>query len=84
MLKARQSLEIHDPILQKMNVFRVTVDAVVCHLPLLPKDHVVLLDGVFNGIGRCQDLLMMLLGVGFDMTDLCRMGSPLNLSIVHL
>ena len=27
---------------------------------------------------------MMLLGVGLDTTDLCRMGSPFNLGIVHL
>ena len=53
-------------------------------LPLLPEDHVVLLDRVFNGVGRCQDLLTMLLGVGLDTTNLCRMGSPFYLSIVHL
>ena len=62
----------------------MTVDVVVRHLPLLPKDHVVLLDGVFDCVGSCQDLLTMLLGIGLDMTDLCRMGSPLNLRIIHL
>ena len=84
LLETTQSLKVYHSVLQEAKFFQLTVNAVMRHLPLLPKDHVVLLDGVFNGIGRCQDLLMMLLGVGFDMTDLCRMGSPLNLSIVHL
>ena len=60
------------------------VDTVVCRLPLLAEDDVVLLNGVFNHVGSRQDLLVMLLGISLDMTDLCRMGSPLNLSIVHL
>ena len=84
MLKTRQGLEIHDPILQKTDVFRTTVNTVVRHLPLLPEDHIVLLDGVFDRVGSCQDLLMMLLGVSLDTTDLCRMDSPFHLGIVHL
>ena len=84
LLETRQGLEVHDPILQKTDVFRTTVDTVVHHLPLLPEDHVVLLDGVFDGVGRHQDLLTMLLGVSLDTTNLCRMGSPLHLSIIHL
>ena len=84
MLKAGQSLEIHEPVFQKTNVFRTTVDTVMCHLPLLAKDHIVLLDGVLNIVGSCQDLLAMLLGVGLDATNLCCMSSPLHLGIVHL
>ena len=84
MLKAGQSLEIHELILQQANVFRTTVNTIVCRLPLLPKDHVVFLDGIFNRAGSSQDLLMMFLGVGLDATDLCRMGSPLHLGIIHL
>ena len=56
----------------------------MCRLPLLPEDEVVLLNGVFDRVGGRQDLLSMLLGVGLDTTDLCRMSSPLHLSIVHL
>ena len=84
MLKTRQGLEVHEPILQKTDVFRTTVDAVVRRLPFLPKDDVVLLDGVFDCVSSCQDLLTMLLGVGLDTMDLCRMSSPFNFSIVHL
>ena len=84
MLKTRQSLEVHDPILQKMDVLRLTVDAVMCCFPLLPEDDVVLLDGVLNRVGSGQNLLMMLLSVSLDTTDLCCMSSPLNLSIIHL
>ena len=84
LLETRQGLEIHNPILQKTDVFQTTVNTVVSRLPLLPEDHVVLLDGVFDGIGRCQNLLTMLLGVGLDTTDLCHMGSPFYLSIIHL
>ena len=83
-METRQGLELHHPVLQETNVFRVTVDMIVHHLPLPGKDHVVLLDRGFNGVGRCQDLLTMFLGVGLDMTNLCRMGSPFNLGIVHL
>ena len=54
MLETRQGLKVHNPVLQKTNVLRMTVDAVVRHLPLLPEDHVVLLDGIFDGIGHCH------------------------------
>ena len=62
----------------------MTVDMIMCCLPLLGEDDVVLLNDVLDHIGRCQHLLLMLLGVGLNMMDLCRMGSPLHLSIVHL
>ena len=84
MLETSQSLKVYYLVLQKAKFFRTMVDAVVRHLPLLPEDHVVLLDGVFDGIGSRQDLLTMLLGVGLDMTDLCYMGSPFHLGIIHL
>ena len=87
-METRQGLEIHNLILQEMKLFRATVDAVVRHLPLLTKDHIVLLNGIFDGvldhIGCRKDLLSMLLGVSLDVTDLCHMGSPLYFSIVHL
>ena len=56
----------------------------MCCLPLLREDDVVLLNGILDYVGCCQHLLSMFLGVGLDMTDLCHMGSPLHLSIVHL
>ena len=74
----------HHPILQKTDVLQATVNTIVCHLPLLGEDNVVLLDGVLDHICCCQNLLSMLLGVGLDMMDLCHMGSPFHLSIVHL
>ena len=84
LLKTRQCLEIYHPIPQKEDILRAMVDMVVCHLPLLGEDDVVLLDGVFNFVGCRQHLLSMLLRVGLYTTDLCCMGSPLYLSIVHL
>ena len=60
------------------------VNTVMCHFPLPAEDDVVLLDGVFDGVGSRQDLLTMLLSVGLNTMDLCHMGSPLYLSIVHL
>ena len=62
----------------------MTVDTVVRHLPFLPKDHIVLLDGIFDRVGSGQDFLTVFLGVGLDTTNLCCMGSPLHFSIVHL
>ena len=84
LLETRQGLEVHDLVLQKTDVFQMTVNAVMHHLPLLPEDHIVFLDGVFNSVGCGQDLLTMLLGVGLDMMNLCHMSSPFHLSIVHL
>ena len=84
MLETRQGLEIHDPILQEKDLLRTSVNTIVCRLPLPGKDDVVLFDGILDYIGRCQDLLSMPLSVGLDTTDLCRMGSPFHLSIVHL
>ena len=60
------------------------IDMVVCHLPLLRKDDVILLNSVLDHIGCSQHLLSMLLGVGLNTMNLCHMGSPLHLSIVHL
>ena len=62
----------------------MTVDTIVCCLPLLGEDDVVFLDGVLDHVGCGQNLLLMFLGIGIDMMDLCHMGSPLHLSIVHL
>ena len=84
LLETRQGLEIHHPVLQKTNLLQATVDTIVCCFPLPGKDHVVLFDGILDHIGRRQDLLSMLLSVGLNTMDLCRMSSPLHLSIVHL
>ena len=54
------------------------------HLPLLGEDDVVLLNGILDHVGGCQHLLSMLLGIGLDTMDLCCMGSPLHLGIIHL
>ena len=62
----------------------MTVNAIVCHLPLLPEDHIVPQDGIFNRVGSGQNLLSMFLGVGFDTTNLSRMSSPFHLRIIHL
>ena len=79
-----QRLEIHHPVLQEKDLLRMMVDTDVCCLPLLGEDDVVLLDGVLDHVGRCQHLLSMLLGVSLDTMNLCRMGSPFHLSIIHL
>ena len=84
MLETHQGLEVDHPVLQKAELLWATVDTVMCHLPLPGEDHIILLDGILDHIGRCQDLLTMLLGVGLDMTDLCCMSSPFHLSIIHL
>ena len=83
MLKTRQSLEIYYLVLQETVILRTMVDVVVCRLPLL-RENDILLNGILDHIGRCQYLLLMLLGVSLDMMDLSRMGSPLHLSIIHL
>ena len=67
-----------------MSLFRMTVDAIVCHLPFLGEDDVVLLDGILDDVGHSQHLLLILLGIRLDLTNLGCMGSPLPFSIVHL
>ena len=67
-----------------MGLLQATVNTVVCRLPLLGEDDVVLFNGILNHIGSHQYLLSMLLGIGLDTMDLCRMGSPLHLGIIHL
>ena len=83
-METSQGLEIHHPVLQETDIIRTTVNMVMCHFPLPGEDDVVLFDGVLDHVGRHQDLLSMLLSVGLDTTNLCRMGSPLYFSIVHL
>ena len=62
----------------------MAIDAIMCCLPLLGANHVVLLDHVLDPIGRGQDLLMVLLGICLDTTDLGSMSSPFCFSIIHL
>ena len=62
----------------------MTVDPIMCCLPLLSEDDVVLFNGVLDSVGHCQYLLTMLLGVHLDTMNLSRMGSPFHLGIVHL
>ena len=62
----------------------MAIDAIMCCLPLLGANHVVLLDHVLDPIGRGQDLLTVLLGICLDTTDLGSMSSPFCFSIIHL
>ena len=66
------------------DILRTMVDMAMCFFPLLGEDDVVLLNGILDYIGGRQHLLSMLLGIGLNTTNLCHMGSPLHLSIVHL
>ena len=84
MLETQQSLEIYHPVLQEKNVFRTTVNTIVRRFPLLSEDNIVLFNGVLDHVGGRQNLLSMLFSVGLNTMDLCRMGSPLHLSIIHL
>ena len=62
----------------------MTVDSVMRQLPLLSKDDVVLFNGILDYVGRHQHLLVILLGVRLNLTNLCHVGSPFHLCIVHL
>ena len=84
MLETSQGLEIDHPVLQEANLFQVMVNMLVCCFPLFGEDDVVIFDGILDHVGCRQNLLLMLLGIGLDMMDLCCMGSPFHLSIVHL
>ena len=83
-METRQGLEIHHPVLQETGILQATINVVVCHLLLPGEDDVVLFDGVLDYVSGRQNLLSMLFGFSLNMTDLCCMGSPLHLSIVHL
>ena len=84
LLETGQGLEIYHLVLQETGLLQAMIDMVMCHLPFLGEDDVVLLDGILDYIGGRQHLLSMLLGIGLNMTNLCHMGSPLHLSIIHL
>ena len=60
------------------------VDLIMCRLPLLGEDDVVLLYSILDHIGHHQHLLLILLSIHLDSTNLGCMGPPLHLSIVHL
>ena len=79
-----QRLEVHHMIPQEKDLLQMMVNIVVCCFPLLGEDDVVLLNGILDIVGRFQHLLLMLLGVSFNTMNLCCMGSPLHLSIIHL
>ena len=60
------------------------VDPIVCCFPLLGEDHVVFLNGILDHVGCCQYLLTMLFGIHLNTMNLCHVGSPLHLGVVHL
>ena len=84
MLETRQGLEIHHLVPQETDVLQTTVNTAMCRFPLLGKDDVVLLDDVLDHVGGCHHFLSMFFGVSLNTTDLCCMGSPFYLSIIHL
>ena len=53
-------------------------------LPLLGEDDIVFLNGVLDHVGCCQHLLLVLLGICFNLMDLGSVGSPFHLCVVHL
>ena len=60
------------------------IDALMCCLPLLGEDHVVLLYRILDDVGRGQNLLSILLGIRLNLMNLGPMGSPLLFRIIHL
>ena len=84
LLETQKTFKVHHLIPQEKDVLQVTIDAVMHCLPLLGEDDVVFLDCVLDNIGCSQQLLSVLLGIHFNLTDLSPMGSPLSFSIVHL
>ena len=83
-METRESLEVHHPFSQEEDVLQSAVNAIMHCLPLLREDDVVLLDGVLDHVGHCQDILPVLLSICFNLTNLHLMGSPLYFGIVHL
>ena len=63
---------------------QTTVNMIMGCLPLLGEDHIVLQDCILNLIGGQQHLLVVLLGIHLDPTNLGSMSSPLMFSIVNL
>ena len=63
---------------------QVTVNPIMHHLPLPGKDDVVLQDYILDPVHGQQHLLIVLLGIHLDLTDLGPMGSPLLLCVVNL
>ena len=41
------------PLAPSENLFRVTVDMVVCRLPLLREDDIILLNSILDHVGHC-------------------------------
>ena len=62
----------------------MTINAIVCRLPLLGEDHIVLFNHVLDPVGSSQDLLTVLLSIRLNLTDLGPVGPLLPFSIVHL
>ena len=63
---------------------QTTVNTVMCCLPFLREDQIVLQDCVFDPIHGQQHLLAVLLSVCLNLTDLGPMGSPPLPSIIDL
>ena len=64
-MQTQETFEIDHLVLQKKNIFGMTVDPVMRRLPLLSKDHIVLLDCVLDHFGSDQHLLLVVIVMTF-------------------
>ena len=83
LLETQETLKVNHLVLQEKVFLQTTVNPIVSRLPL-PKDAIVHHNHLFNPVGGRQDLLVVLLSVRLDLTNLGSMSPPLPFRVINL
>ena len=84
LLKTQRALKFGGPSLKEKVFLQVMVDLIMSQLPLLGEDLIVCQNGLFNLVGGTQNLLLILLSIHLDPSDLGTIGSPLLFGTIRL
>ena len=84
LLESQETLKFHNTSLEEKMIFQMTINLIVCYLPLFGEDTVVPHYCLRYLICCHQGFLMTLLSVCLNPSNLCPMGIPLLFCIIHL
>ena len=84
LLETQETLKVNYLVLQEKVFLQTTVNPIMSCLPLPREDVIVHHNHLFNPVGGRQDLLVVLLSVCLNLTNLGSMSPPLPFRVINL
>ena len=84
LLQAQKTLQLYDLSLEEKKFLQMMINLVMYHLPLPREDTIVLHDCLLDSVHSRQGLLMVLLSISLNPTDLSPMSPPLLFRVIDL